>query len=584
MTGVGGTEFNEGAGVYWGTNGTHLGSALSYIPEIGWNDTDVTGTGGFNGTTLAGSGGGPSTCRLEINGACTGGFPKPSWQVGPGVPSDGVRDVPDVSMTASANHDGYFLCSGGSCASGIAADNFIVGGTSASTPVFAGMVVLANELAVKSGAQSAAGLGNINSLLYTAAQSSAQVLHDVTTGTNIVPCTSGSIDCPTAAPFQYGYYAGAGYDLVTGLGSVDGTFMAAASAGISVTETTNPTPSVLTGSSVTLTAVVDHKGSVVPTGTVIFMDGATQLGSPVSLTSGTATYQTSALVGGVHSLTSVYSGDSNFPSLTSSVTSLLVTLDQPNTTSLMLSSASVDAGSAVTFTGTVTGNGVPPTGTVTFLNGSSLLDSGSLSGGVASFTTSSLTANTYTVTANYSGDANYAISSSPPSVLSVVDFSLTPSATIKIAAAGQPGSATLTATPMGGFSGTIAYTCTGPPTGAACTITPTSTGATVMVTTTAASAALAPAPGNGLYYAIVLPGMLGIVLLGQGKNRRGRASHLLTVMCILGLSVTWMSACGGSSNSSGTSNTATPAGTYTLNVTGTSGTLSHNSVVTLVVQ
>jgi len=206
VTGVGGTEFNEGSGNYWNSvNGTNSGSALSYIPEQAWNDT---------GSTLAASGGGMSIF-----------FSKPVWQTGPGVPSDGVRDVPDLALTASADHDGYIYCNNGSCASGnpstVVAANSIVGGTSAATPVFAGILAVLQKYQLDHGFQTTPGLGNINPTLYQLAQNVANIFHDITTGNNIVPCTVGTPNCPSSGPPSFGYTAGPGYDLVTGLGSVD---------------------------------------------------------------------------------------------------------------------------------------------------------------------------------------------------------------------------------------------------------------------------------------------------------------------------------------------------------------------------
>ncbi len=186
VTAVGGTEFNEGNGTYWSSgNSSTLESALSYIPETAWNDSVTT-------STLAASGGGMSVL-----------YGKPSWQVGPGVPADGVRDVPDVAMAASAQHVSYLVVSGGNI--------HYLGGTSAATPVFAGIVVLLNQHSNSS------GQGNINSNLYRLAQTSA--FHDIVTGNNVVPCSYGSPGCTGGS---FGYNAGPGYDLVTGLGSVDG--------------------------------------------------------------------------------------------------------------------------------------------------------------------------------------------------------------------------------------------------------------------------------------------------------------------------------------------------------------------------
>ena len=219
---VGGTEFTgdntTGADApYWAaatsSSVDNISSALEYIPEMAWNDSPVTGTGTQLATTLSAGGGGVSTL-----------FAKPAWQTAL-TPADGQRDVPDVSFNASPAHDGYLVCSQGSCVSGFratAGGNLTVfGGTSVSAQVFAGVLAILNQ-ATQSG-----GLGNMNARLYTLPYPGT-AFHDITSGSNIVPCTSGTpttgpaaLRCPTAAPFQIGYSAKTGYDLATGLGSVD---------------------------------------------------------------------------------------------------------------------------------------------------------------------------------------------------------------------------------------------------------------------------------------------------------------------------------------------------------------------------
>lgn len=213
VTGVGGSEFSGDAGAcppnntcpaggapatqYWGA-ATTLNSgptALQYIPEITWNDTALTGS-------LDGGGGGASTV-----------FAKPSWQSGTGVPADGARDVPDVALNASNAHDPYLVCSQGSCVNGFrdANNNFnAAGGTSFGAPTFAGIVAIIN------GATQSNGQGNINPTLYSLAGTSS--FHDITSGNNKVPCTTGTPNCPSGTT-SIGFNAGTGYDLVTGLGS-----------------------------------------------------------------------------------------------------------------------------------------------------------------------------------------------------------------------------------------------------------------------------------------------------------------------------------------------------------------------------
>lgn len=276
VTAVGGTEFNEGSGTYWSAgNGLYGGSALSYIPETSWNDTVTMGS-------LASSGGGVSSI-----------YSKPSWQAGPGVPADGARDVPDISLTAASAHDPYLVVSQGSVIG--------VGGTSASAPAFAGMVALLNEYLVKNQVQSRAGLGNINPKLYSlAAGGASAIFHDITTGNNIVPCQVGTPNCGSG---QFGYQAGPGYDLVTGLGSVDAYNLFTTWSGLPVTSTATSLSAapatILAGGSAVLTATVRAaSGSRTPTGTVTFTSGANTLGAVALAGSGGTAAASLTIYGG----------------------------------------------------------------------------------------------------------------------------------------------------------------------------------------------------------------------------------------------------------------------------------------------
>jgi uncharacterized protein (TIGR03437 family) len=193
VTAVGGTEFNEQSGAYWSaTNTTNGASALSHIPEMVWNDAAAL-------SALWAGGGGTSIY-----------FPKPAWQAGPGVPNDNARDLPDVALAASFSHDGYNVIRNGT--------SVITGGTSASAPVFAGILALLNQYVVSNGIQSQPGLGNVNPTLYRLASARNGAFHDITVGNNIVPCGTGTLDCPNGT---MGFTAGPGYDLASGLGSVD---------------------------------------------------------------------------------------------------------------------------------------------------------------------------------------------------------------------------------------------------------------------------------------------------------------------------------------------------------------------------
>ncbi len=221
---VGGTQFNENGknAAYWqSANASNDESAISYIPEDVWNESCTTGhctTG--NSPGLWASGGGASTL-----------FPKPAWQTGvSGIPNDGARDVPDVALSA-AGHDAYLLCLDGSCTPNktgrISFDGY--SGTSAATPSFAGVMAL---IVQKTGSRQ----GQANYVLYALAANESLsacnasnaaglpagtcIFNDVTAGNDAVPGESGY--GTSAAKYQ----AGIGYDLATGLGSVNVTNLA----------------------------------------------------------------------------------------------------------------------------------------------------------------------------------------------------------------------------------------------------------------------------------------------------------------------------------------------------------------------
>ena len=195
------------------------------------------------------------------------------------MPADGARDIPDVSFAASPDHDGYLVQTHGSPA--------IFGGTSAGTPVFAGLVGLLNQYFLSNKSLSKPGLGNVNPVLYRLAQSTSNVFHDVAGGDNLVPCAQATPDCVNGS---LGYTAGAGYDLVTGLGSVDAFQLAKQwNTGVVSTTSLSATPvSAQVSDTVTLTATVTSNGTARPTGTVIFLSSYNSLGT-VNLTPGPGT-------------------------------------------------------------------------------------------------------------------------------------------------------------------------------------------------------------------------------------------------------------------------------------------------------
>ena len=321
VTGVGGSEFNEGSGNYWASsNASDHSSALGYIPEMAWNDSSSD----------------PSNLRLWSGG---GGasiyYPKPAWQTGPGVPKDGKRDVPDVSFAASAHHDGFWYGANGqvSCCEG---------GTSIATPIFAGVIVLLNQYQISIGAQSQPGLGNINPRLYALAQTTPGTFHDITVGSNIVPCEVGTTDCPNGT---LGYAAGTGYDQATGLGSADvyklvTQWSALPSTATTTTASASPTSIAITSSTKITATVKANTGTSTPTGSVSFSLGSATLGSAnLSGSAGTAsaaiTLAGNQLAAGSNKILVSFAGTTGFSPSSTTVT---VTVTVPTTASAVIPS------------------------------------------------------------------------------------------------------------------------------------------------------------------------------------------------------------------------------------------------------
>ena len=178
-----------------------------------------------------------------------------------------------------------------------------------------------------------------------------------------------------------------------------------------VTSTTSTLHSSRNPSEVGLSVTfIDTLSSKLASGTVQFWDGTTTLGTPQPVTSGTgkATFSTSALGAGNHSITATYSGDDNFtPSTSPAITEKVKTA----TTTALISSANPAAiGQPVTFTAALSDGAA--TGRVTFRDGSTVLARVIVSAGDATFTTSSLSAGSHNITATYGGDTAFAPSTS----------------------------------------------------------------------------------------------------------------------------------------------------------------------------
>jgi len=343
VTGVGGTEITaandaNSNSTYWDTetSGTDIvNSVKQYIPEVAWNDEAYLISQSAPG--LSASGGGVSSL-----------FTQPSWQssyftaTGETNPASSHRLVPDVAFYSSPSFAGYLYCTSdqsdwgqgqtGSCGSGFRASSSdetlsVAGGTSFAAPIFAGMLADLNQ---KAGFNT--GQGNINSKLYSLASNSstyAAAFHDVTSGNNF--CAAGTSYCSSSSGSTSKYAAGTGYDLVTGLGSVDLDALATAwtsnsstKVGTTVSMSASNTAPALNASDTFTVTVTADSGSTAPTGTVtVIVDGGTPV-TGIALTasgsSSVATYQTAFTTTGGHGIVAQYVPSGNFTASSGAIT------------------------------------------------------------------------------------------------------------------------------------------------------------------------------------------------------------------------------------------------------------------------
>jgi subtilase family serine protease len=372
VTGVGGTEFCGGtfggqpAGCFYtGETAPNAQASPYFVNQNAAEYPESNGAsleGIWNDSTIADGPGGGTGGMSTI-------WSKPFYQQGvAGMPNDGARDVPDVSLTASSNNVPYLVWEPTYLEDGGTADTLgPVGGTSASTPSFAGILARVNQAVVAHGG--VLGLGNVNPLLYTlyAQNATLAAFHDIVVGDNIVPCDptdpTDYPGCPALADggtnSSYGgYKAGPGYDLASGLGTIDAAKLVAAFVGLTPTTTALTAPSTTTASApVTLSATVTSTSasvtqSVGGTVTFSFHTLAGDAGTPYSFDAGggddeswplgtvpvtaatgspehaTATLQTTIPPGlyGTAYLTAEYSGDTHYlASVSSPATTISVT-------------------------------------------------------------------------------------------------------------------------------------------------------------------------------------------------------------------------------------------------------------------
>lgn len=531
---VGGTDFDDSANpsLYWSptNNPNNQSSALSYIPETTWNDSCAqagSATSCSSSTPapeLLAGGGGPSNCGIltgtDPNATCAAGYAKPAWQSGPGVPNDSARDIPDVSLFSATGRNGsfYIVCQadaspvpGPGCNLTTGAGVVTAGGTSVAAQTFAAIMALIDQ---KTGQRQ----GNPNYVLYklaaqpgascasnaSAVSNSGCVFYDIVTGNNSLPCASGTPDCQLAGP-NNSYVVAApgsnppvpawnttpGYDLATGLGSVNVTNLLNKWNSVSFTPTTtqlNLSPTTLASHgqpvsvNITVSGPAGQPGT--PTGSVVLIaqpDGtlasATNVGqgeyvARFDLLNGAANGLTTALPGGNYSVVAHYAGDGNFGGSDSNTVEVTVGKETSSTTlgidtysatgtpihnnpaSLVYGSPYVLEVSVADAAGNLCSqNQIPPagcpSGTVKLTDNGAPLDvaSDSLNSlGLMQDNLIQLSPGPHSIVAAYLGDNSFNPSTSNPYAVSVTQASTTTTITSSAATVQGGSSVTLTAT------------------------------------------------------------------------------------------------------------------------------------------
>ncbi len=523
-----------------GTAANFYRTALGYIPEarcndspypnLGVNDNEPISiaVGNPQADNISAGSGGPSSCATNSTtamtvGTCTAGYPKPTWQTGTGVPNDQVRDIPDVSLLAGNGVYGalWTVCDGSTTGNDSAGNtgtaNCVltstgdfytdgVGGTSASTPAFAGMMALVVQ---KTGQRQ----GQAAPILYGLFKSSPSVFHDVTVGNNSVGCTQTGSTVATCVAnstgffFESGYNTFTGYDLATGLGSVDATLMVnnwtSASGSLSVANVaaTPSATSITTADPLTFAVTVTPltAGGATPAGTITVTDGV-YTSTPAPLTSGTVTVTipaNSLKANPADVFTISYAPPTSGATFAPASTFATVAITQAATPAIAISGANITvvegaSGSstisvtpsggftgAVNLTCAVTG----PTGATSLPTCSLTPPAVTIAGTAVSMstlnvaTTATTTVGAYTVTVNGADAATGKVTATAAIALTVnsvavptLGVSGTP---ITITLPAVTGMSTVTVTPGGGFTGAVNLTCAiTSPAGSTCSFSP----------------------------------------------------------------------------------------------------------------
>ena len=524
----------------WNPNPTQAPgtSLLKSLPEQPWNDSqyglDAVNINSDNDTNIVGGSGGASSSAVcagndyDSSGDCVSsvsGYAKPSWQTGTGTQTDKVRDIPDVSLFAAdgVNYSYYPICASDGDCQPPSGNNLYqitgVGGTSAAAPTFAAIMALVDQ---KYGSQ-----GQADFVLYPLKTQFPAAFHDITNGTNSVPCgptgqnncisvtdgltVGGVVEGQLGTGTTADYNAAAGYNLATGLGSVDANVLINDWGNVtfkSTSVTLAPSRTSFShGTPITISGSVTGSGT--PTGDVALMTDSTLLSNQgeatFALSDGSYSGSINYLPGGTYNIWGQYSGDGTNAASKSATTQITVTPENSTTLLYLLNTISIYTGETAVSSGQSVPYGsqlildaepIPtscassgcsstgytePTGTVTFADNGTSISTAVLNTEGDAETNYAFPVGNHSVTGSYSGDASYNSSTASATTFTVTKATpamaiVTPPTTLNtfhviventsnltivenqvgatVPAAPPTGSVTITSTPSG-ISGTF---------------------------------------------------------------------------------------------------------------------------------
>ncbi|MGD0894251.1 MAG: Ig-like domain repeat protein, partial [Terracidiphilus sp.] len=593
-----GVAVDGGGNVYVADSGNNAAKQINRAspPSLSFAESNV-------GTESSDS---PQTVTLDNVGNAALAFPVPSSGNSPSISTGFQLDSSTTCPQLSTSSSTATLAATASCVLAVdfvpTAPGSITGSLvltdnnlNAAAPGYATQTISLSgtgrgaQITLSPASLAAATYGTSYSVTITASGGTAPYTYSVSTGslpTGLTLSASGTI---SGAPTETGTYSftikAIDSNRFTGLHTYTLTVNAAAtSTSLNVSPAT-----VAQGQPVTLTATVTANTGPTPAGTVTFYLTGAETTSPTATlnASGVASVNLSTLPTGIYHVYAAYAGTSN-DSPSSSSPPLTFTVTLPATQTVLTASPNpATFGASVTFTATVSNSASTPTGTVAFYDGTTLLETETLAAGVAAFSTSALSAGSHDMTAVYTPTAAFSASKSPVliEVVSIASFSIAATPNSRSVYTGEAAAYSVKVTPASGFALPVALTCSQLPANTVCKFSPASvsggSGSSSLVIQTESPSPSATKSTSLRAGQVAAFAALLLFMTPKRLRRKARIGFTLIAFFVFFALSAAVTACSGGGSLSG----GTPAGSYTILVTGTASngvdTISQNTTVIL---